>query len=283
MNRPGDVDAGYVIARQVLLDALEILLPLGTDDFIVVGAQAVYLRCGDVVTPIPALTIDSDIVIDISKREGKPSVRKALEARGFTLRDNQPGLYAAPNLPEQARKAGGVDLFVPEAFANGRGRRDARIPGDPQAARRQAGLEFTVLDRCPMRIAALDASDDREVTANVAGPASLMVSKLWKIGERLDSNERIQEKDMLDFYRLLQATSLEEVRAALTAAWSNAEVSNSVQCAANVIERYVVSRKPLALDMLDRYLAGRPERDEIIESTRILAAKLLPVFRSEAA
>lgn len=42
------VDAGYVIARNTLLDALAALAPYGREAVIVVGAQAVYLRCEEV-------------------------------------------------------------------------------------------------------------------------------------------------------------------------------------------------------------------------------------------
>lgn len=45
MNQPGVVDPLYVLARRVLLDALEALRP-HKNALILVGAQAVYLHTG---------------------------------------------------------------------------------------------------------------------------------------------------------------------------------------------------------------------------------------------
>jgi hypothetical protein len=45
VSRPQDLDARYVAARRVLLDALTVLAPHG-DAIILAGAQAVYLHTG---------------------------------------------------------------------------------------------------------------------------------------------------------------------------------------------------------------------------------------------
>ena len=52
---PGDPDQAYVLARRVLLDALE-ALDDQRDAVILVGAQAIYLHTGDAdlaVAPLP--------------------------------------------------------------------------------------------------------------------------------------------------------------------------------------------------------------------------------------
>jgi hypothetical protein len=51
------VDDLYVLARRVLLDALD-ALGIHRDAIVLVGAQAIYLRCGEAdlaVTPTPSM------------------------------------------------------------------------------------------------------------------------------------------------------------------------------------------------------------------------------------
>ncbi len=56
-----------------------------------------------------------------------------------------------------------------------------------------------------MEIRALSPEDDRVFTANVAGPAALLVAKLHKLGERQVTPSRLVDKDAHDIYRLLVA------------------------------------------------------------------------------
>jgi hypothetical protein len=92
-------------------------------------------------------------------------------------------------------------------LAGGSGSRTAIHPlHDKRSFRRAAGLEAALVDNQPMEIRALCDGDDRVVVANVAGPAALMVAKLFKIGERADNAlERLVDKDAHDLYRLLVA------------------------------------------------------------------------------
>lgn len=135
-----------------------------------VGAQAIYLRCEEAEPIVSPFTLDSDIVLDLKRRASTAPIKPHLEKLGYALRDGQPGLYQAPNIPIEAQASGGVDLFVPEAYAVGNHRRDADIPGDPRAARRQRGLEITLLDRSAMTIQSFQPGDTRAVEALVAGP-----------------------------------------------------------------------------------------------------------------
>ena len=41
----------------------------------------------------------------------------------------------------------------------------------------------------------------------VAGPSALLIAKIHKITERLDSPDRLSGKDALDVFRLLQSVS----------------------------------------------------------------------------
>ena len=57
------MDELYVIARQVLLDALEALGP-HRDATILVGAQAIYLHTGDAELAVAEYTTDADLALD---------------------------------------------------------------------------------------------------------------------------------------------------------------------------------------------------------------------------
>lgn len=59
-----------------------------------------------------------------------------------------------------------------------------------------------------MRIAALESADSRTITANVAGPAALLVAKAHKIHDRTQSarQDRLIDKDAADVLRLMQTT-----------------------------------------------------------------------------
>jgi hypothetical protein len=53
-----------------------------------------------------------------------------------------------------------------------------------------------------MLVTSLGNGDDRAYTANVTGPAALLVAKLHKLGERQATPGRLVDKDAHDLYRL---------------------------------------------------------------------------------
>ena len=72
----------YVMARRVLLDALEALgehLP----SLILVGAQAVYFHAGDTPINVPIFTTDADIAIDVGLLTSEPEIGGRLRRAGF--------------------------------------------------------------------------------------------------------------------------------------------------------------------------------------------------------
>lgn len=68
-----------------------------------------------------------------------------------------------------------------------------------------------------MTIAALASTDPRSVTANVAGPAALLVAKANKIHDRVKDErpDRLVDKDAADVLRLMQTTAPSTVGATL--------------------------------------------------------------------
>ena len=66
----------------------------------------------------------------------------------------------------------------------------------------------------------------RSAIINVAGPAALLVAKLHKIGERVGSPDRLNDKDAHDAYRLLVATDTDGQCQAVEATLALSSASN---------------------------------------------------------
>lgn len=60
-----ELDALYVMARRVLLDALD-ALGVHRDAIVLVGAQAIYLPVGGGALAIAPFTTDADLAIDLA-------------------------------------------------------------------------------------------------------------------------------------------------------------------------------------------------------------------------
>lgn len=188
------------MARTGLLDALE-ALESHVDALVIVGAQAVYLHTGATEIALAEFTTDGDVAIDPDLLSSDPLIEEAMRAAGFTPdpRSSAIGSWISP-------RGVFVDLMVPEAVA-GTGRRGVRLPPhDSKAMRRSRGIEATLVDNSKMVIRATDvALDSREFEVAVAGPAALLVAKLHKIHDRIDTPPRSDNKDAHDVYRLLRA------------------------------------------------------------------------------
>ena len=63
-----------------------------------------------------------------------------------------------------------------------------------------------------MTVGSLEAEDARSWAIQVAGPAALLVAKVYKIQDR-QGTLRLGDKDALDVFRLLRGTSTEELAA----------------------------------------------------------------------
>jgi hypothetical protein len=202
----GGPDPRYVLARTVLLDALE---ALGDQRFavIVVGAQAVYLHTGTIDLGVPEFTLDADITLDPALLREIPEIEAALLGARF-VRGNRVGVWIASRIVSGTPANVEVDLMVPDAVG-GPGRRAARLQGHAkEVARKTRGLEAALIDKTVVSIRALEATDPRAFDVAIAGPAALLIAKAHKIAERAAEREqrRLEDKDALDILRLLQAT-----------------------------------------------------------------------------
>ena len=203
----GAPDPLYVLARTVLLDALE-ALGAQRDAIVLVGAQAIYLHTGAIDFAVPEYTTDADVAIDPRLLRALPELELSLTSAGF-FRGARVGAWAITKELGSRSVDVEIDLMVPEALG-GRGRRAARLAGHKdQVARKARGLEAALVDKRTVAVNALDDADRRSYMIAVAGPAALLVSKLHKIEERLAEGKghRLDDKDALDVLRLLQAVA----------------------------------------------------------------------------
>lgn len=197
---PGVADE-YVLARRVLLDALE---TLGThrEAIVLVGAQALYLHTGHVEFAVAPYTTDADLAVNPETLADAPLLAAVMLSGGF-IADVEPGTWW--------KDAVQVDLMVPEALA-GSGRRGARLGVHGNKVTRKArGLEAALVDSQLMKIAALANDDHRSFEIAIASPAALLVAKVHKIQDRIAAPNRLTDKDALDVYRLLSAVDAQAI------------------------------------------------------------------------
>jgi hypothetical protein len=142
------VDELYVLARAVLLDALD-ALGAHRDAVVLVGAQAVYLHVGDANLGVRPHTTDGDLVLDPSRLRETPPLERALSEAGFVpKKSDSVGIWAThrPSTHNPVTEVC-VDLLVPASLSPGKGRRAARLAGHhARVARKVAGLEGAVVD-----------------------------------------------------------------------------------------------------------------------------------------
>ena len=79
----GERDRQYVVARSVLLDALD-GLGVQRAAVILVGAQAVYLHTGAVELAVAEFTIDADLALDPALLQPSPEIDATMTAAGFS-------------------------------------------------------------------------------------------------------------------------------------------------------------------------------------------------------
>jgi hypothetical protein len=153
------VDELYVIARRVLLDALEALAD-HRSALILVGAQAIYLRTGEADLAVSPYTTDADLGIDPSVLSETPPLERALMQANFAPpAGGRVGIWStARTLADGTEANAQVDLLVPRSLSPGTGRRAAKLKGHHElAARMVVGLEGVVVDFDVLSVGALGA------------------------------------------------------------------------------------------------------------------------------
>jgi hypothetical protein len=278
MTRPHEL---YVVARRVLLDALD---ALGThrNATILVGAQAVYLRVGEADLAVAPFTTDGDLVIDPASLAEIPPLEQALMQAGFAPKTKDSvGVWVTKRATSQAANVEiAVDLLVPASVSPGTGRRAAKLPGhDPRAARIVRGLEGAIVDADLMPVVALDQSDLRTFEIRVAGAAALLVAKVHKINER-DGTDRSSDKDALDVLRLLRGTGIDDLAARYTKLLSDQRSTETAATARKLFADQFATRKGIGVEMAIRSARPLVNPDEIADSCEALAGDLLTALKT---
>ncbi len=264
----GAIDPQYVLARRVLLDALDALRD-HRNAIVLVGAQAVYLHTGESDLAVAPFTLDADLAIDPQKLKPDPRLAEAMAQAGFSTAANTIGIW------KSNRDNVSTDLLVPEAVAGG-GRRsaDLGVHGD-RVARKVKGLEAALVDKSIMRIAALDKNDDRSYEVMVAGPAALLIAKAHKLYERREVVNRRKNKDALDVYRLLQAIETEVLAHTISALCADPRAISSTQEALEYLSELFASPQAQGSQMAASAVEGLDDPDVVANACVALTAGLL--------
>jgi hypothetical protein len=211
-----DYDRLYILARSVLLDALE-ALGSQREAVILVGAQAVYLQTGDAGIASAPYTTDADLAVSPDRLADEPPIETLMRAGGFS-QAGDPGAWTKTVTVSDGDVVVPVDLMVPTGLAPARGRRSAHLPPhDKMALRKAVGLEGAVIDHDIRDVSSLDGTDARRFPIRVAGPAALIVAKMHKLRDRLATGDgdRAEDKDAADVYRIMQTIPVDAVLARL--------------------------------------------------------------------
>ncbi len=116
-------------------------------------------------------------------------------------------------------------------------------------------MEGALVDHDLIEIVALEDADQRRAVVNVAGPAALVVAKAHKLGERLETPQRLLSKDAGDVYRLFDVNSIEEMAVALGGLLSDDRSRSATELALGYLRRlFATPRSPgveLAVQALD--------------------------------
>lgn len=201
----------YVEARRALLDALTALQPhIGA--FVLIGAQAVYVRTAGRLPGYQPFTTDADLALDPSRLATLPLLADAMLDAGFEY-SGEPGIWnrhmLRPGFTDDIIVP--VDLIVPAHVAAKAGRRGSHLPVITATRQRKRASGSRARSWIAARSRPPARERRRRVMVNVAGPAALLVAKVHKIGERLQTPHRLVDKDAGDVYRLFEATSLREM------------------------------------------------------------------------
>jgi len=255
-----------VVARRVLLDAITALREQ-RDAVIVVGAQAVYLRSEDDDLTGSAFTSDADLGIDPRALKQLPLIEQAIQEAGFRRHEDaraQPGQWWRIEQVDGNAVRIEVDLLVPESFSVPGSRRSAVIPPHAKGATRKVpGLEPTVVDNDCLAIRSLEPElDRRTITVKVAGAASLLVAKTYKINDRLDQRSgRLSDKDAGDVIRLMQTSDAHTVADVFARLVRDPAVGEVSQRGLDLLGSQFGTPRSPGVEMAVRAMAGvTPER-----------------------
>lgn len=275
-----DPHAVNLAARGVLLDALT-ALAAHSDALVVVGAQAVDLRCSSSALQVASFTSDADLSIDNDLLPDQPTLDSAMRAAAFRPNPQKPGTWERDVTIDGAQVTITVDLLVAATFTSGR--RAARLPPHRhESARLATGLEAAAVDNDPMLLPSLQPDlDGRTATIRVAGIAALLIAKAYKIDDRLAESApgREADKDAGDVVRLLLAADPNHVGQRIQTLLNDARAAATTTEGLVKLRRLFGARRTPGTNMAAGALAasGLPEATIRATPAAFLAALPLPM------
>jgi hypothetical protein len=260
---PGGLDFEMVVARNVMLDALDALRD-HREALTIIGAQAVYEQTKSLVGRPMVATKDADVCIDPSLLATGPLLADAMTTAGFSLSTtDRPGIWGKSVTVPGLKHTMQVDLLVPNATA-GPGTRGARLGvHGKRVAGRAEGLEMVMADFTIVPITALDGSDRTAGDFKVAGVGALLCAKSYKLAERLIARDRggrnrVKSKDAGDVWRLMLVSDPTDIAERFRAAEAHAVLGDAVRLGrsylTSVFDPTSGEGLALAVDDLENYL-----------------------------
>ena len=141
-------------------------------------------------------------------------------------------------------------------------------------ARKVKGLEGALVDSSVMELRSLD-DDPRRMRVHVAGPATLVVSKLHKIADREDQPDRLGDKDALDILRLLRGIGTEELAESLRRLLNHDLSRDVTREGLAMLRRLLGAADAKGVEMAVRATEGLEDPATIRASCVALASELL--------
>ena len=270
------MDELYILAREVLLDALD-ALEQHRNAIVLVGAQAIYLHVGDADLAVAPFTTDGDLVLNPHLLGENPALEKALSRAGFVPKAaDSVGIWLAERETLSVPKVNvAIDLLVPKSVSPGSGRRAAHLVGHShRAARIVSGLEGALVDNDRHVLSSFIKSASRETEITVAGPAALLVAKVHKIQDRGHSF-RANDKDALDVFRLLRGVSLKSLVARYRPMLDDERSADAATMGLRLLEEQFGRPSAIGIEMVVRSLQGLMDENEAAASCEFLASDLL--------
>jgi hypothetical protein len=262
-----------IAARGALLDALT-ALEAHIEAFVLVGAQAIYVRVGEADVAVPGSTTDGDLAVDPDLLNDAPLLAEAMQGAHFRLREERPGVQE-PGIWEVEFDGPTVDLLVPRSLRPV-GRRGARlgVHGN-KAAKTVPGLEGALVDRDRMPIRGLEPGDRRTFTLWVAGPAALLVMKAHKIGEHLEHGRALEDKDAYDVLRLLRDIRMADLVQRFGGILASPLSSEAARRGVQLLEQLFGDRESVGSLMAGRAAGALADPDVVATACATLTRDLL--------
>ena len=171
--------------------------------------------------------------------------------------------------------------MVPESFAGAGGRRTVRLPPhDHRAARRASGLEGVLVDNDFLPVGAIAPEDHRTFEVRVAGPAAMLVAKLFKLQERVGAPDRLSDKDAHDVFRILVGTDPEDLQRRYSRLLADPSSRGVAVAALGYLHELFAAGPDAAGSMMaGRAEAGVGEPETVARQVSLLAVEVVGLLR----